>query len=176
MSQGQIHFAAGLKVKNPTELSPNHNGQQFPLSIYRNPVPTGILPHGDISWPTQVGVLWLPILSWEMGVMVCLLRPGVCVILAVCQSGLGNGHQVITPALTASSISLYRSCTPPNTHYLFFILLCKGAGKRKKGLSGRTLQNTTDSPENRRGNPAPLQSECKYKTDSFNVKPRGLIK
>lgn len=81
----------------------------------------------------KVGVLWLPSLSWEWEVVVCLSGPGVCVILAVCQSGLGNGHQVITPALTASSISLYRSCTPPppNTHYLFFILLYKGAGKRK---------------------------------------------
>lgn len=44
---------------------------------------------------------------------VCLSGPGVCVILAVCQSGLGNGHGVITPALTASSISLYHSSTSP---------------------------------------------------------------
>lgn len=42
-----------------------------------------------------------------------LSGPGVCVILAVCQSDLGNGHQVITPALTASSISPYHAFTQP---------------------------------------------------------------
>lgn len=49
-----------------------------------------------------------------------LSGPGVCVILAVCQSGVGNGHRVITAALTASSISLYRclSLSPPFTLYL----------------------------------------------------------
>lgn len=47
-----------------------------------------------------------------------LSGPGVCVILAVCQSDLGNGHQVITPALTASSISPYHAFTQPK--WLFF--------------------------------------------------------
>lgn len=46
-------------------------------------------------------------------------EPGVWVILAVCQSGVGNGHGVITAALTGSSISLYRTLClshPPLTH------------------------------------------------------------
>ncbi len=58
-----------------------------------------------------------------------LSGPGVCVILAVCQSGVGNGHRVITAALTASSISLYRclSLSPPS-HSIF---LTPGTEERK---------------------------------------------
>lgn len=81
--------------------------------------------------------------------MVFLSGPGVCVVLAVCQSDFGNGHRVIAPALTASSISLYQSCTPPS-HIIFFHSLWQGAEnkkKRQKKLSGRTPKNTTDIPE-----------------------------
>lgn len=96
----------------------------------------------------KVGVLWLPSLSWEWEVVVCLSGPGVFVILAVCQSGLGNGHQVITPALTASSISLYRSCTPlPPTLTIFFLFFSAKELGREKVIEWQDNTNTTDSPE-----------------------------
>lgn len=80
--------------------------------------------------------------------MVFLLGPGVCVVLAVCQSDFRNGCRVIAPALTASSISLYQSCTPPS-HIIFFHSLLQGAENKKKGqkMSCRTPENTTDIPE-----------------------------
>lgn len=80
----------------------------------------------------KVGVLYLPSGCVCVGGVGCLTGPGVCVILAVCQSGLGNGHRVITPALTASSISLYRSCTPsPHTLSFFHPLLQRSWLKKK---------------------------------------------
>lgn len=89
-------------------------------------------PHNERkdAQPTQhqdeAGVTLFPptILDLVMGGEVGgrLSGPGVCVILAVCQSGVGNGHRVITAALTASSISLYRclSLSPlPPSHSIF---------------------------------------------------------
>lgn len=142
MYHGWNHVATALKgwiipLRPPPSTSPPYSWVLFPIDniqkAFRNYTTQGNqLAHTALRPGLKVGVLYLPSFSlggW--GAAECLSGPGVCVILAVCQSGLGNGHQVITPALTASSISLYHSCrpshptpllhhNPPSTHYLFF--------------------------------------------------------
>ncbi len=93
------------------------------LDSSRNNVMRGkILSPHNIRMKLSIGVTLSPHHSMDLvtGRGGGLSGPGVCVILAVCQSGVGNGHRVITAALTASSISLYRclSLSSPFTLYL----------------------------------------------------------
>lgn len=158
MNQSQNNVAAVLKVNNSTELYPSYNTPQTAVSLvniqkpssYRNNTTWGNqLAHTPLSLGWRLGCSASPVWDGGWGAVVCLSGPGVCVILAVCQSGLGNGHRVITPALTASSISLYHPSTPHPKHtlYLFPFSSAKEQGKEKKRLSGRTPQNTTETPE-----------------------------
>lgn len=103
----------------------------------------------------------------------CLSGPGVCVILAVCQSGLGNGHQVITPSLTASSISLYRSCTP-STHTLFSSFSANEPGKEKnKTIEWQDNTNQSRFLKSPSNSPVLMHSEGNYETDF--LKEKSLI-
>lgn len=127
----------------------------------------------------KVRVLCPPSLSWGVwGEMVCLLGPGVCVILAVCQSGLGNGHQVITPALTASSISLYHLWAPPpphprpNTHYLFHSLLQRSRRKKKNDWVAGHHKTQQRYLKSQWDYPAPLHSVCSTQNDVLEQKTR----
>lgn len=101
------------------------SGPERKLDSSRNNVMRGktLSPH-NIRMKPSIGVTLSPHHSGPCDVGGGgLSGPGVCVILAVCQSGVGNGHRVITTALTASSISLYRCLSlslpsPPFTLYL----------------------------------------------------------
>ncbi len=157
VNNGQNHVAAILKVNNPTELFPSFYAFQTAVSLVNIQKPSSY--RNNTTWENQLAHTPLG-LSWRLGCsaspvwiggwgeMVCLLGPGVCVILAVCQSGLGNGHRVITPALTASSISLYHLWTPlPNTHYLFHSPLQRNRGKKKKNDDWVAGHHKTQTPE-----------------------------
>lgn len=72
-------------------------------------------------------------------------EPGVWVILAVCQSGVGNGHGVITAALTGSSISLYRALClshPPAARVIFFLLAALRRGMEERKTDRVTARHT----------------------------------
>ncbi len=85
---------------------------------------------GKTLSPHNIRIDALPPPFWTLWWGGRLSGPGVCVILVVCQSGVGNGHRVITAALTASSISLYRclSLSLPPSHSIF---LTPGTEERK---------------------------------------------
>lgn len=184
MNHGQNHVAAVLKLNNFTELFPSYNTLQTAVSLvnikkpssYRNNTTWGNqLAHTPLGLVWRLGCSTSPVWVGGWGVVMCLSGPEVCVILAVCQSGLGNGHRVITPALTASSISLYHSCTAPPKHTLsFFILFCKGAEERKNNWVAGHHKTQQWSLKSQWDNPAPLHSECTYKTDSLKYKTWGF--
>lgn len=107
----------------------------------------------------------------------CLSGPGVCVILAVCQSGLGNGHQVITPSLTASSISLYCSCTP-STHTLIFFhpfLQMSQAKQKKKTIEWQDNTNQSRFLKSPSNSPVLMHSEGNYETDFLKERSLGFF-
>lgn len=88
-------------------------------------------------------------------------EPGVWVILAVCQSGVGNGHGVITAALTGSSISLYRSLClshpPPPPHHSLCDLFpsrrsSEGNEKKKKKKRNGSSDGAPHRKQERGGN------------------------
>ncbi len=141
-NQGRNHVAS----YNTLQTAVSHVNIEKPSSCRNNTTWGNQLAHTPLGLGWRLGCSASPVWVGGWGVVVCLSGPGVCVILAVCQSGLGNGHRVITPALTASSISLYHSCTP-NTHSIFFHSLLQRSRGEKKRLSGRTPQNTTQIAE-----------------------------
>lgn len=155
-------------MNNSTELFSFYNTYQTAVSLVNRQKPSSY--RNNTTWGNQLAHTPLG-LRWRLGCsaspvwvggwgVVCLSGPGVCVILAVCQSGLGNGHRVITPALTASSISLYHSCKPPpppNTHYLFSFSSAKEQGRENDWVAGhhKTQQRFLKSQWD---NPAPLHT------------------